>query len=161
MNVALRESPVLFARERIVEVFGEITPLLQAHWEEIAHYPDIPLNPDYDRYVQAERNDQLRIFTVRLESKLIGYAIYGVNVGMHYRTCLIALQDILFVLPSHRRGRIALRLIEYADRQLQGEGVQVVIQHVKSSHPALARLLELQKYELMDHIYTKRLDRGI
>lgn len=150
-----------FGLERIIEVFGEIKPLLQAHWAEIAHYPDIPLDPDYDRYVQAERNGQLRIFTARHDGKLVGYAIYGVTRGLHYKGSLIAVQDILFVTPAFRRGRIASRLIDHVHAHLRAEGVQVVVDHVKAAHPALGRLLERKGSELMDQIYTRRLDHGL
>lgn len=122
--IAGREDAVPhFGRERIIEVFGEIKPLLEMHWVEIAHYPDIALDPDYDHYVQAERKDMLRIFTARLGHELIGYAIYFVMPGLHYRKSLQAQQDILFLLPQHRKGRLGLRLIRHADEQLDRKSV--------------------------------------
>lgn len=157
MNAVLKEAPVSFCRERIADVIGEIKPLLQAHWEEIAHYPDIPLKPDYDRYMAAEYKGQLRIFTARKGHTLIGYAIYAVAHGMHYSNCLVAVQDVLYLDPAYRRGRVGWRLIEHADNVLQAEGVGVVVQHQKIAHPALGQLLERMGYEQQDIIWTRRL----
>lgn len=151
------ETSPHFARERIIEVFGEIKPLLQQHWEEIAHYPDIPLSPDYDKYVQAERNDVLRIFTARQGHTLIGYAIYFVGPAPHYRFSKQAQQDVLFIEPSHRQGRNGWKLIAYADAQMKAEGVQVVQQHVKRAHPGLGSLLERMGYEPVETIWMRRL----
>jgi GNAT superfamily N-acetyltransferase len=154
-----RSRETMFCRERIADVFAEIKPLLQAHWDEIAHYPDIPLCPDYDRYVAAERNNVLRIFTARQGHTLIGYAIYVVQSALHYRFSLQAQQDVLYVCPSYRQGRTGWKLIAHADEQLKAEGCQLVIQHIKAKPslnfgPMLARM----GYELMDEIWVKRLD---
>jgi GNAT superfamily N-acetyltransferase len=47
------------------ELWDEITPLLQQHWLEIAHYQDIPLNPDREGYLKCEEAGVLRCFTAR------------------------------------------------------------------------------------------------
>jgi hypothetical protein len=36
---------------------------------------------------------------------LIGYSIFTVHKGVHYSTSLEADEDLLFVLPEHRKGR--------------------------------------------------------
>lgn len=155
-SIAVRS---VFARERIGDVFEEIKPLLAKHYAEIAHYPDIPLKPDFQRYLQAEWSGKLRIYTARSARELIGYAIYVVQPALHYRESLQAAQDILFLDPAYRRGRIGMRLIEFADRELRQEGVQVVFQHMKAREGlSFGPLLERLGYELVDHVYARRLD---
>lgn len=158
MNAALKPRAV-YARESIAEVVDEIKPLLIAHYEEIAHYLDIPLKPDYQRYIQAETAGLLRIFTARVDGELVGYAIYLLMHHLHYSDSLQAHQDILYLAPDHRRGGTGMRLIRHADCALAEEGVQVVVQHVKARADLnFGPLLERMGYELMDHIYAKRLD---
>lgn len=157
------------ARERAQDIFEEAIPLLRAHYREIAHYQDIPLDPDFDGYRALEDAGAIRCYTARAsvdctdpahercEAKgpLIGYAVFFVRRNLHYRGSLQAVQDILYVRPEHRGT--GLRLIRYADEQLRAEGVQVTYQHVKHEHnfgPALERM----GYELIDLIYGKRLD---
>lgn len=146
-----------FARESIATVIDEIGPLLLAHWEEIAQYPDIPLNPDFDFYKASEMHGQLRIYTARHERELVGYAIYIVAPALHYSKSLQAKQDILFLKASYRHGRAGWRLIEFADDHLRTEGVQVVYQHVKAEHD-FGPLLERIGYTFCDKLYSRRLD---
>jgi hypothetical protein len=56
---------IYFQRERSVDLWPEITPLLEQHWQEIAHYKDIPLDPDVERYNAMDEQGLLRCFTAR------------------------------------------------------------------------------------------------
>jgi hypothetical protein len=144
-----------FQLESMESVIEEIKPLIEKHWEEIAHFKDIPLDPDYDSYGAGERLGKLRIFTVRLESgELIGYAVFYIG-SLHYQSTKTASQDILFVLPEHR-GLTGYRFIEYCDNQLRAEGTQVVYQHVKVAHD-FGPLLRRIGYEAVDTLYARRL----
>lgn len=147
--------PVRLARESIATVIDEIQPLLEAHWREIAQYPDIPLDPNFDQYRLAETCGQLRIFTVRLEERLVGYAIYLLSPALHYSKSLQAKQDVLYLMPEHRTGRMGRRLIEFADEHLQRDRVQVVYQHMKPAHD-FSPLLKRIGYELSEIIYSRR-----
>lgn len=148
-----------FQRERAHDLWDEITPLLQAHWAEIAHYADIPLDPDAPIYNFLEEHDHLRCYTARVGGRLVGYGIFRLG-AMHYKSSKQAIQDVLFVLPEYRKGRIGYRLVEFCESQLRSEGTQVVYHHVKDKHRQLEPLLQFMKYELVDLIYAKRLDKG-
>lgn len=146
---------MILARERASQpLFDEITPLLQAHWEEIRHYPDIPLDPDWNAYLNIQDAGRLRVFTARREGVLVGYAIYFVGPHPHYKSTVFAVQDILFVRPELRGGAGA-KLILWADQALKDEGVQVVVQHVKMKHD-FSPMLERMGYEVMDKILVRR-----
>jgi GNAT superfamily N-acetyltransferase len=153
MSAQLKPVPT-FARESAADVIDEIKPLLEAHFQEIAHYPDIPLKPDYDFFLKTP---SLRVFTVRHQCQLIGYCLFFVAPNPKYMTSLQAHQSILYVSPSHRRGSVGLRFIDWCDTQLRTEGVQVVYHHMKAAHD-FGPLLERLGYTLMDKIYARRLD---
>lgn len=145
---------VTFQRERAHGVIPDLEPLLMRHWEEIAHFKDIPLNPDFDAYRAMEEKGLLRVFTARNDGVLIGYAIFIVATNIHYATKQ-AVQDVLFLAPEYRNARVGLGLIQYGDEELTREGVSAVYHHVKAAHdfgPLLRRL----GYELVDFIYGKR-----
>lgn len=154
------DRPVItYQVERAAELWDEIRPLLIRHWEEIAHFKDIPLNPSVDAYARLEAAGVLRCYTVRLAGALIGYLVATVVPSLHYSGSLQAHQDVLFLLPEHRRGRIGLHLLRFAEKALREEGVQVLHQHVKVAHD-FGPLLERDGYELVDKIYAKRIDHG-
>lgn len=146
-----------FKSEKISDILEESKPLLQKHWDEIAHFKDIPLNPDYDQYLKLEQMGITRSYSARMEDgKLIGYAVFFIRPNLHYKDSIQALQDIIFIDKNYRGA--GLGLIKFCDRMLKEEGIQVVFQHIKASHnfgPALERM----NYELVDLIYAKRLDK--
>jgi len=161
-----------YQRETFEECFEEALPILHRHWQEIAHYPDISLNVDVERYLQAERSGVLRIYTARAERladadrqisniDLVGYAVFSVGMNPHYSASKQAVQDVIYVDQSYRRGAIGLGLIRFCEEQLAAEGVQVILHHVKQAHPKLGYILEHKfGYELVDLIYAKRLDKA-
>ena len=150
---------IVFARETVAGIWEEAQPLFAAHWREIAHYPDIPFAPDREMYVQLDESGLLRVFTVRLDGQLAGYNAFFVKPHPHYSGSLQAAQDVLFLHPDCRNAGIGIRFIDWCDGELAAEGVQVVTQHLKAAHNH-GPLLERLGYELMDLIYTRRLDHG-
>lgn len=146
-------------RERIHDLWEELFPLLDAHWREIAHFPDIPLDVNIARYEQAEDAGVLRTFAARRDGELVGYAIYSVAFNSHYSGSLQAVQDVLFIHPDHRRSGAGLKLLREADQQMAADGVQAVYQHEKLAHP-FSPLMERLGYECIERIWVKRLDKG-
>jgi len=145
-----------FARESAKDCFNEAMPLLEKHWKEIAHFKDIPLDPDFDQYLKIEQLGMLRVFTAREDSgTLIGYAVFFVRANPHYKSSIQANQDILFIDPAHRGT--GGKFILWCDNQLKAEGIEVVMHHIKAAHN-FGKLLERFSYELVDLIYAKRLN---
>lgn len=164
-----------FARETVTpELLEELKPYLFAHYKEIARYQDIELSPDWEAYQNLAKFDLLRVYTIRIPhcictdgtqrcvcnrpAKLHGYAVFTVRKALHYSTSIQASQDILYLDPQYRARMMGYRFIKWCDDQLRNEGVQVVYHHTKSDHN-FGPMLQRQGYELMDHIYAKRLDR--
>lgn len=147
---------MIFAITTIKEILEEAKPLLQKHWQEIAHYKDIPLDPDYDQYIKLEELGITRTFSARTkDGVLIGYAVFFVRPHIHYRSCIMAHQDVIFIHPE-RRG-IGFFFIAFCDEALRKEGIQVVSQHMKSKF-SFGPMLERIGYELMDLVYVRRLN---
>lgn len=151
--------PLTFQREGFYDdLVDEIKPLLKLHYTEIAYYKDIPLNPDYELYRNAHKNGILRIYTARDNNILAGYAIFFVRPAPNYNDSLQAVQDILFIEPSKRKGTLGIKFIRWCDDQLRASGVQVVYHHVKMLMD-FGSILERQGYECLEKVYAKRLDK--
>ena len=134
---------------------SEIQPLLFSHWEEIAHYRDLPLKPHWGFYHTSQKIGMLRVYTVR-NPGLIGYGVYMVSPSAHY-SVLQANQDILYIDPEFRGGTLGYRFIKWCDKQLRKEDVTLVMQHVKLKHD-FGTMLERIGYEPLDKIYVRRLN---
>lgn len=148
-----------FQREAISHgLIDEMKPILERHYKEIAAFQDIPLSPDYEKYIEIARSGSARAFTCREEDdQLIGYAIFFVNPNLHYSTSLQAVQDVIYIEKSQRGAGVGKEFISFCDDQLREGGCQVVYHHVKDKHN-FGQMLEKIGYSLVDHIYARRLD---
>lgn len=154
---SVAQATAVFDEEKYSDALPELKRLIKDHWEEIAHYKDIPLDPDYDVYLQIEKSKMMRLYTIRLCSILVGYALFFIKANPHYKSSMQAVQDVLYLRPRYRRGGIGYRFIKWCDKQLAADGCQVVMHHVKAAHD-FGPLLNRLGYELTDYVYARRLD---
>lgn len=141
------------------EFRDKASAIMETHWREISAYDDIELAPNWALYEALERAGTLRAYGARCDGLLVGYAIFFVAAHPHYAGSLQATEDILYVHPEYRRGRVGIELVRYTERELKRLGVQVVHHHVKVAHPALGKVLEHLGYNMVETIYSKRLDK--
>ena len=145
--------------EKIDDVRAEIQALIEAHWREIAVWQDIPLAPNWDMYYQLEKSNSMVTYTVRDDANtLVGYAVFFMRSHIHYKDHIWALNDIVWVHPDCRDGKIGKRLVEYWEKDLQSRGVHVVHVNVKVAHPALGLILKWSKYKMVESGHEKRLN---
>jgi hypothetical protein len=91
---------------------------------------------------------------------LIGYSIFTVHKGVHYSTSLEADEDLLFVLPEHRKGPLRSAVDAVRGRSVSADGVQLLKRRTKVAERLnFGALLERMGYEPIDVIYGKRLDK--
>lgn len=148
-----------FERKVLTEEFltGQMWPLLERHWKEVSAFLDIPLKPDFAKYVLMEQAGTVRNFIATLEGQLIGYAVFFVHPNIHYSTSLQAVQDVIYLEKSERGLGIGKSFIGWCDEQLRAEGVQVVYHHVKDKLN-FGPMLETLGYKRIEAVYGRRLD---
>lgn len=148
-----------FSRESYADAVAHVRPLLVAHWQELATYEDVPLDPNYAVYQTADQQSQLAIYTVRLRetNELVGYAIYFIRGHHHYQSTLWAISDIILVKKEHRNLGVGNGLFDFLERDLQERGVKVVYTMAKLAHPELSMLLEARGHARNEIVHAKRL----
>lgn len=149
-------AELTFQQEILSAIWDELIPLLKEHWKEIAHYSDIPLDIDRATYERLEQAGAIRLYTLRDDRELVGYACFFINNHPHYKSSKQAQQDVIYISPKSRGGS-GYWFIKECDSELRREGVQVVSHHVKAAHN-FGPMLERIGYTLQDLIYTRRLD---
>ena len=130
-----------YQRERWHDFHQEAAPLFAQHWQETPDTMGMVLDPDLESYNRLEEMGMLRCFTARSAGQLAAYDIFMVVHHRHARSSLVALSDVLFVLPAFRTGRTVYRLIAYCNEQLAEEGVQVAYYQVNAAND-FSNLLE-------------------
>jgi hypothetical protein len=107
-----------FATETYAAVVEDIQPLLARHDAEVESICFV-LAPDWRMYEALEAAGALAIFTARDGATLVGYAVFFVVKHPHHEGMRLAQNDILFLEKPYRRGRNALRFVEFCELQLQ------------------------------------------
>ncbi len=142
--------------ERVEDLWDEVMPLLQSHWDEVGYFQDIPFDPNYEYYVNMEAAGVLRNYTVRKGGELIGYCVFIVMPHPHHQGSLQAATDIVYLDPAHRGRWIAERLLRWCNDQLREEGVEIVFYGVKVARD-FGPILDRMGFPCIEHTHAGRL----
>lgn len=117
----------------VKDALVQLRKVHEEHWHETEHYRHgIPYNPDYARVVDMDQQGRALLVVVEHEKtgELVGnYGLY-LSRSVHTQT-LIATEDTLFISKPHRRGRLAIELMRYAEAVLVSLGVRELEVSVK------------------------------
>ena len=103
----------------------ELKSLLPSHYKELALNQDkVPLDPQYQIYIERERRGELLFIVLRDAGELVGYFIGFIAPGLHYQTCLTCTMDIFYVRKDKRTGSAGIRLFKFVEVELKRRGVQ-------------------------------------
>jgi len=134
---------------------SELQGLLPLHYQELALNQDqVPLDPQYEIYIERERQGGLLFVTLRDAGEMVGYYIGFIAPGLHYKTCLTCITDIFFVRPDKRNGTAGIKLFRFVEKELKRRGVQRWLTGSKVKHDASA-LFEFLKFEKVEIFYSK------
>jgi GNAT superfamily N-acetyltransferase len=147
---------VTYQEEKYSDCIEELKRLYPEHYEELSVTKTIPLEPAYDVYLQLENNGVLKAVTCRKDNELIGYILFIVTPHLHYKSCLTAVEDIYFLKKEHRKGRIGIKLFQFAEEYLKSLHVNRVIFGTKV-HLDNSKLFEYLGYSFFEKLYSKLL----
>jgi hypothetical protein len=148
---------ITFQVETLAATRDEALPLLDRHYEEIAQFKDVQkLDPDWEAYGAIERAGKLWVMTVRDRGILVGYMVMVINRALHYKTLMMATEDIHFLLPEYRKGLTGYRLLVKTKQAMKDLGCKLAIMRCKAgmSHSVLFERLD---GELSDLVYAFKL----
>jgi GNAT superfamily N-acetyltransferase len=128
--------------------------MLAAHHEEIARFKQFALEPDLERYGRLEDEGRLITLLAYVGEQCVGYCCSIVQNNLHRKALVFCQNDVLYVAPAHRKGRIGLLLIRETIHRAQTLGAKLALWHAKPG-TALNELLPRMGYEIMDVIWAK------
>lgn len=133
----------------------EVKPLLQLHYEELALNRDkVPLDPQYEGYIQRDNAGQILLVTLRETGRLVGYFVGFVAPGFHYQTCLTLTMDIFWTHHDIRGGLAGVKLFREVEKEAKRRGVHRMFYGSKM-HKDASRLFEFLKMEPVETYYSK------
>jgi GNAT superfamily N-acetyltransferase len=152
----------IFRDYKIHHVYmGEWLPLLrdmhEQHWKETEAYRHgLPFNPNYDGAMSYERLGQYLQFIVVHQSG----AVVG-NGACYLQPCyhtgqLVATEDTFFIVLEHRKGLLAVKLLQHVERVVERLGAKEIRMSVKTVN-RVSVLLERTGYGHVANQYSKML----
>lgn len=129
--------------------------LFERHWHEIALNKELmQLKPDAAKYKQIEEAGNMLILSAHEGGQLIGYSVNFIINHLHYSDLVLCQNDLLFLIPEKRSGRIGLKLILETEKHAQDRGAHMVIWHAKQG-TALTEILPKLGYGIQDIMFSK------
>ncbi len=126
-------SDLVVAREPLSGILESgLAALLRAHWEEVAHDRDqIELDPDWNGYLDDERQHRFIAWSARRDGELVGYNAFFTVRPRHYQRDIFAINDVIYLKPGER-GVSGVSMIVQVERALKEIGVAKAFYHVKT-----------------------------
>lgn len=139
------------------ELIEEGMPMLEAGFLEYDPHPHIPLEIAGDVYLALEGAGKLRVYTARIEGRLVGYAVFIVACSPRRKAVLQAQQDLVHAAKD-TAPRVTPRLLRFAEKALRDDGVRLLYHSIPINGCGLGRLLEILGYQPIAQVYAKLLN---
>lgn len=148
-------SSIEIRETTIADKIDEANALLVAHWQELAKNKDVMvLKPDVERYALLEAAGSLVSLVAYDGDRIVGYSVNFLTTNLHYSDLTYVHNDVLFVMPEHRKSSLGMRLIRATEDVARQRGARMVIWHAKEQ-TALAEILPRLGYGVQDILFSK------
>jgi GNAT superfamily N-acetyltransferase len=145
---------ITYQAEAYSDCIEDMKKHYEEHYNELSVTKSFPLEMDYDTYFLLEKAGKLKVVTCRKDEILIGYIIFIINGHLHYKSCVTAVEDIYYVAKQERKGRVGIKLFQYAEQYLKSIGVQRIMYSTKV-HLDNSKLFEYLGYTFIEKLYNK------
>lgn len=145
---------IQYQEEQFKDIQHELANIFPIHYAEVSSTPEIPLDINYESYINIQEAGNLVLTTCRKDGELIGYTVFIVSPNIHNKTCLTAYEDLYYIRKQYRKGRIGIRLFQHAEECLKKRGVKRIILTTKV-HLDNSKLFEYLDYSYFAKLYQK------
>lgn len=145
-------------REIFSEAFPEWIWLVRNAWQELCEYQaEFPMDLDLEAYLRLQEMGKLYLATIRQDGILVGYFLALLGGTLHYRNCLTAQMDMIYIDPRFRSGAAALRLLRFVLSDLRALGIQRVNAGTKTKKD-IGRLFRTFGFQPVEITYSRLLE---
>ena len=142
-------------QESFDQIAEDIAVLLEDHWLEVEWgKDDIPLDPNFRAYQQADQDGTVVMFALRDGGALVGYNTFWIYNHPHHSGTVFAVNDMLYIKPEYRNGLSSSNMLWFCEEVLKEKGANVITYHMKP-HKSFTKLMDYLGYEHTECVYSK------
>ena len=146
-----------FKVENYSSCYEEALPLLEDYWHEAELFSkEKELNPNHNYYLQLEQTDMVAVFTVRVEERLVGFAVVVSSPAVESTGAYDGVIDLVYIHPDFRKGAAGLKLMRYIEDVLTGLNFRS-LKAGSSTKKDISVLLERRGFSPIETIFEKML----
>lgn len=146
-----------FQEEPVRACWDEAYQLARLHAEGTQGYRrSEPFNPKLERYEACEQMGMYHLLTARDGPRLAGYFGVYLTDSMHSQLPILV-EDTFFLHPDYRKGRNAIRFIQFIEAWARAHQVQEILFSCEIDNPTINVLLGHLAYKPVIVQYSKRL----
>lgn len=139
------------------ELLANAGEIFVDHWDEIALNKQVMvLKPHVERYQALEDLGMLLLLAAYDGDQLVGYSMNFVMPHLHYADLSVCSNDLLYLKPTHRKGRAGLLLLAQTREHAKARGARLMLWHAKPD-TALVNILPRQGCRVQDVIFSEEL----
>lgn len=152
---------ITFTEQPIADIIEtELWPLLVEHREELTTNKVLMrLNPDVERYREAERAGFGLSIVAREDEQIVGYSINFIAPHIHYRDVLMVYNDALWTTHAYR-STVGAQLMKATREAGARHGARLMAWHAKPG-TTLDRIMQIEvrreRARVQDIVYTEEL----
>lgn len=143
---------ITYKIKTVEECFDDVEKLFQEHYEELSVTKQYKLNPDYDIYKQ--NSSRIKVVICEDNDETIGYIVFFVSPHLHYKDCLMAVEDIYYLKNEYRKGSTGIKMFRFAEEYLKSVGVNM-IKYSTKVHLDNSRIFEYLDYAFTEKVFIK------
>lgn len=141
--------------ERLADCLEELKPLFELHFDRVASGKEYAhLNPNYQAYLEVERQGLLLTIILRSDERAVGYWIAFLIPSLHYQDCLTATCDVWAISPDYVGTIAPLILMRSVEKEYRSRKVMRSFVAEKIEYPS-ERILKLFNYKPIEKTYEK------
>lgn len=104
----------------------EVEPFLGAYYDETIVDLGLAFDADFAAYIDANARGRMVCISARDDDKVVGIACFFLTPYLYSRNYILAIQDLLYILPEYRKGWTGIRLIKESEKLLKSRGVGMI-----------------------------------
>jgi len=152
----MQSNNVTFSKETFINVWPEMESLVSSQWKEVPNFGggESP-NVDVAMYDTIDKAGSMRVYCVRLDGELKGYAVFFLTPSFETTGGLFARNVTLYLDKSVRGGSVSSSFIQAIEDDLEFNEAVVKVDYQFKADRVPKNLMDVLGYTHTEVVYTK------